>query len=54
MGNSKGRQENGAQPLGERRGIVSKSQTMATGRKEQRSAGPDGPSAEKVGETFKR
>jgi hypothetical protein len=54
MANSKGREENSAQPLGERQGTVSKSQTEKTGREERRTAGPDGPSAKAVGDTFKR
>jgi hypothetical protein len=54
MVNSKGREANGAQPLGERKGLVSNSKTKKIGRKEARSAGPDGPSGEAVGDTFKR
>ena len=54
MANTKGREANAAQPLGERQGIVSKAQTEKTGRKERRTAGPDGPSAKEVGDTFKR
>lgn len=53
-GNSKGREANAAQPLGERQGIVSKSDTKKTGEKERRSAGPDGPDARAVGDTFKQ
>ena len=52
--NTKGRERNAAQPLGERRGTSSKSLTEKTGRAESKSAGPDGPRAEDVGRTFKR
>lgn len=54
MANTKGREDNAAQPLGERQGTVSKAQTQKTGRKERQSAGPDGPDAKEVGDTFKR
>lgn len=52
--NTKGRKANAAQPLGERGGLISKDATRRTGDAEQRSAGPDGPDAGFVGETFKR
>jgi len=52
--NTSGREANAAQPLGERKGLVSNDQTKATAKKERKSAGPDGPSAEEVGRTFKR
>jgi hypothetical protein len=52
--NTKGREENEAQPLGERQGTDSKRSTEKTGEAERRSAGPDGPSAKEVGDTFKR
>lgn len=42
---TKGRERNAAQPLGERQGLVSKRQTQKTGEAERRSAGPDGPDA---------
>ena len=54
MANSKGREANSAQPLGERQGTASKGATQRAGEKEKRSAGPDGPSAKAVGDTFKR
>lgn len=40
-----GRKRNGAQPLGERSGLVSDKATVRTGKVEQQSAGPDGPDA---------
>ena len=40
-----GRKENGAQPLGERHGLVSDAGTRRTGEQERKSAGPDGPDA---------
>lgn len=54
MGNSKGRERNAAQPLGERHGTTSKAAAAKTAAAEQKSAGPDGPSAEEIGKTFKR
>ncbi len=54
MANTKGREDNAAQPLGERQGTASKAQTKTTGKKETGSAGPDGPDAKAVGDTFKR
>ena len=54
MNNSDGRKANAAQPLGERRGTDSKAATRKTAKAEQNSAGPDGPSAAVVGDTFKR
>ena len=54
MANTKGRESNAAQPLGERHGTSSKEETLRTGRKERQSAGPDGPEAGVIGETFKR
>ena len=49
-----GRKANEAQPLGERQGLVSDTQTERTAQKERASAGPDGPDAREVGETFKK
>jgi hypothetical protein len=54
MASTKGRKDNAAEPLGERRGTVSKSDAKKTGKQAGRSAGPDGPSAERLGDTFKR
>lgn len=46
--NSKGRQDNDAEPLGSRPGLVSDAKAKKTGEKERRTAGPDGPSAAAV------
>jgi hypothetical protein len=54
MNNSEGRKANAAQPLGERHGTSSESGTRKTGLKERNSAGPDGPDAKAVGDTFKK
>ncbi len=52
---SKGREANAAQPLtNERPGLVSEAGTERTGRESRRRAGPDGPDATEVGDTFKR
>jgi hypothetical protein len=52
--NTEGRKSNAAQPLGERKGTASQSQTKATGKAERETAGPDGPDAKAVSRTFKR
>jgi hypothetical protein len=52
--NTKGREANEAQPLGQRSGLVSNEDTVKTGRKERRTAGPDGGDATEVGDTFKK
>jgi hypothetical protein len=51
--NTKGRAKNEALPLGERSGLVSNEDTEKTGRKERRTAGPDGGDAAEIGNTFK-
>jgi hypothetical protein len=50
---TEGRKANAAQPLGERRGLVSNNGTERTGKASRRKAGPDGPDAGAVGKTFK-
>jgi hypothetical protein len=49
-----GRRGNAAQPVGERHGTVSDAQTERTGKREQHSAGPDGPDARVAGDAAKR
>lgn len=49
-----GRDANAAQPLGERKGLVSEEGAQRTAEKERGSAGPDGPDAGQVGATFKK
>jgi hypothetical protein len=51
---TKGREANAAQPLGQRPGLVSEKATQRVGEESRRRAGPDGPDATEVGETFKR
>ncbi len=52
--NTKGREKNSAQPLGNRDGTSSKAGAEKTAKAETKSAGPDGPSAKAVGDTFKK
>jgi hypothetical protein len=52
--NSEGRERNDAQPLGERRGLISHAGTLRGGERSRRRAGPDGPDAREVGDTFRR
>ena len=52
--NTEGRKDRAAQPLGERRGVTSHEDTMKTGKRETKTAGPDGPDATYVGDTFKK
>ena len=52
--NSKGRRDNEALPPGERHGLVSNKKTKRTGLAERKSAGPDGPDATEIGDTFKK
>jgi hypothetical protein len=51
--NSAGRKANEAQPLGQRSGLVSDHKTDKTGKREAKSAGPDGPDGKVIGDTFK-
>lgn len=52
--NTEGRKDNAAEPLGERPGLVSKKGVERTGEASRRAAGPDGPDAGEVGETFRK
>lgn len=54
MANTEGRKRNAAQPLGEYVATGSKAGTKRTGRQSTKAAGPDGPSAKAVGDTFKQ
>ncbi|HWW24349.1 MAG TPA: hypothetical protein VNZ85_00475 [Caulobacter sp.] len=47
--NTEGREANDALPLGE----IPDKDTAKTGRKEQRTAGPDGGDSREIGDTFK-
>lgn len=51
--NSAGRERNAAEPLGEQPGNFSKAGAKKTAEHERKSAGPDGPDARVVGDTFK-
>lgn len=51
---SAGRKANGAEPLGKRPGLVLDEAAARTGKKSRRAAGPDGPDATAVGDTFKK
>ena len=50
---TEGRKANDALPLGQRSGGDTDEKVKDQGRREQRSAGPDGPDAKEVGDTFK-
>lgn len=51
---TEGRDDNGAIPLGKPDASTPDEAVKRTGEQERRSAGPDGPDATEVGETFKR
>lgn len=50
---TKGRERNGAVPGGRPDTTTSEKDVERTGRREQTTAGPDGPSAKEIGDTFK-
>lgn len=50
---SEGRRRNGAEPGGKPDQTKPQDEVMKVGRKETRKAGPDGPDARAVGDTFK-
>ena len=51
---TEGREENGAIPLGKPDASTSGREVKRNAERERRSAGPDGPDATEVGDTFKR
>lgn len=51
---TEGREDNGAIPPGKPDASTSEAEVRRTGERERRSAGPDGPDAAEVGDTFKR
>ncbi|MDP1617381.1 hypothetical protein [Phenylobacterium sp.] len=51
---SEGRKDNAAQPLGKQPGLASDQEVSRNGEKSRRAAGPDGPDATAVGDTFKK
>ena len=52
--NSDGRKANDAEPPGHLPGLKSEEDQKKTAERSRKSAGPDGPDAAEVGETFKR
>lgn len=51
---TEGRDENGAIPLGKPDASTSDAEVKRNAEREQQTAGPDGPDATEVGDTFKR
>ena len=51
---TEGRDDNGAIPLGKPDASTSDAEVKRNAEREQRSAGPDGPDAAEVGDTFKK
>ena len=51
---TEGRRENGAYPGGKPDASTSDGAVKRTGEQERRSAGPDGPDATVIGDTFKQ
>lgn len=51
---TEGRDQNGATPGGKPDPSTPESKVIETGKAETRSAGPDGPDATEIGDTFKR
>jgi len=51
---TQGRTDNGAMPGGKPDGATSDADVKRTGEASRRKAGPDGPDAAEVGDTFKR
>lgn len=51
---SEGRRHNGAMPGGKPDGSTSEADVKRTGEASRRKAGPDGPDAGEIGETFKQ
>ena len=49
-----GRAANGAEPGGKPDQLTPDDKVIATGKRETETAGPDGPDAGEIGETFKR
>jgi hypothetical protein len=51
---TQGREDNGAAPGGKPDAATSDAEVRRTGRRARTSAGPDGPDAKEVGDTFKK
>ena len=52
--NSDGRKANDAEPLGKYPGLKSEKDQDRTAERSRKAAGPDGPDAREVGDTFKK
>ena len=52
--NTDGRKANAAQPLGKAPGLKSDADQQKTAERSRKAAGPDGPDARVVGDTFKK
>lgn len=50
---TEGREKNGAEPLGKPDALTPEAEVKKVGQHERRTAGPDGPDATEVGDTFK-
>lgn len=51
--NTRGREENETEPLGDFTALGGKDKVEKTGEKSRERAGPDGPDATEIGDTFK-
>ena len=51
---TEGREKNGADPAGKPDALTSDTAAKKVGQAEARSAGPDGPDATEIGDTFKK
>jgi len=51
---TEGREKNGAAPAGKPDALISDKDTKKVGQAERQSAGPDGPDATEIGDTFKK
>lgn len=54
MSTAEGRRKNGALPVGKHDATKTEEEAVKTGKESTRRAGPDGPDAREVGDTFKR
>jgi hypothetical protein len=52
--NTDGRKKNEAEPLGDFTALGGKEAVEKTGEESRKRAGPDGPDAKEIGDTFKR
>jgi hypothetical protein len=52
--NTRGREKNEAEPLGDFTALGGKDKVEKAGKESRKRAGPDGPDAKAIGDTFKR